>query len=129
MNLFRNSQNTIISSLAKEDYSPTFGFALPIPHRTVADPGFPVGGEGAGAGAPTPEAVTFRKICMSKRKNLPSVHRLRYPPELVYLGTQIPGRAASNLYIIYSPYDQEFVYLSIEITDFTSITSTHNQKY
>ena len=32
--------------------------------RPVADPGFPVGG------APTPEAATFRKICMSKRKNL-----------------------------------------------------------
>ena len=31
----------------------------------MVDPGFPVGG-----GAWTPEAVTFRKFCMSKRKNL-----------------------------------------------------------
>ena len=31
--------------------------------NSVADPGFPVG-------APTPKAATFRKICMSKRKNL-----------------------------------------------------------
>ena len=40
----------------------------PIP---VADPGFPVGGgvDFVG-GAWTPEAVTFQKICMSKRKNL-----------------------------------------------------------
>ena len=30
---------------------------------SVADPGLPVGG------AWTPEAATFRKICMSKRKN------------------------------------------------------------
>ena len=40
--------------------------------KTVADPGFPVGG-GRGprwGGAWTPEAVTFRKFCMSKRKNL-----------------------------------------------------------
>ena len=38
----------------------------------MADPGFPVGGgahliEG---GELTPDAATFRKICMSKRKNL-----------------------------------------------------------
>ena len=33
--------------------------------EAVADPEFPVGG-----GAPTPEAATFRKICMSKQKNL-----------------------------------------------------------
>ena len=31
----------------------------------MADPGFPVGG-----GAWTAEVVTFRKFCMSKRKNL-----------------------------------------------------------
>ena len=37
---------------------------------TVADPGFPVGGRRPHGGAPTPEAATFRKICMSKRKNL-----------------------------------------------------------
>ena len=37
---------------------------------TVADPGFPVGGRGPRRGAWTPEAVTFQKICMSKRKNL-----------------------------------------------------------
>ena len=36
----------------------------------VADPGFPVGGVDLVVGAPTPEAVTFRKICMWKRKNL-----------------------------------------------------------
>ena len=37
----------------------------------VADPGFLVGGGGGGGGgAWTPEAVTFRKFCMSKRKNL-----------------------------------------------------------
>ena len=36
----------------------------------VADPGFPVGGRGPrGGGAWTPEAATFHKICMSKRKN------------------------------------------------------------
>ena len=43
----------------------TFGLA-------VVDPGFPVGGRpprGEG-GVPTPEMVTFRKFCMSKRKNL-----------------------------------------------------------
>ena len=42
---------------------------------SVADPGFPVWG------ACTPEAVTFRKFCMSKRKNLDpwgeGVHRAR----------------------------------------------------
>ena len=37
---------------------------------TVADPGFPVGGVDLVRGAWTPEAVTFRKFCMSKRKNL-----------------------------------------------------------
>ena len=37
---------------------------------TVADPGFPVGGRQPRRGAQTPEAATFRKICMSKRKNL-----------------------------------------------------------
>ena len=36
----------------------------------MADPGFPVGGRGPRRGAWTPEAVTFRKFCMSKRKNL-----------------------------------------------------------
>ena len=37
----------------------------------MADPGFPVGERPPrGGGAPTPEAATFRKICMSKRKNL-----------------------------------------------------------
>ena len=35
----------------------------------VADPGFPVGGRGPCRGAWTPEAATFRKICMSKQKN------------------------------------------------------------
>ena len=39
--------------------------------NTVADPGFPVGGRGPRRGGVwTPEAVTFRKFCMSKRKNL-----------------------------------------------------------
>ena len=38
--------------------------------HAVADPGFPVGGADLVGGAPTPEAATFRKICMSKRKNL-----------------------------------------------------------
>ena len=38
--------------------------------RSAADPGFPVGGRGPRRrGAWTPEAATFRKICMSKRKN------------------------------------------------------------
>ena len=37
---------------------------------TVADPGFPVGGADLVEGAPTPEAATFKKICMSKQKNL-----------------------------------------------------------
>ena len=36
---------------------------------TVVDPGFPVGGHGPRSGGWTPEAATFRKICMSKRKN------------------------------------------------------------
>ena len=37
----------------------------------VADPGFPVGGGvDLVGGARTPEAVTNRKFCMSKRKNL-----------------------------------------------------------
>ena len=40
--------------------------------KTVADPGFPLGGAPTswGGGVPTPEAATFRKICVSKRKNL-----------------------------------------------------------
>ena len=37
---------------------------------SVADPGFPVGGRGPRRGAWTPEAVMFRKFCMSKQKNL-----------------------------------------------------------
>ena len=37
---------------------------------TAADPGFPMGGHQPCRGAPTPEAATFRKFCMSKRKNL-----------------------------------------------------------
>ena len=42
-----------------------------ICHKAVADPEFPVGGvDLMGGGAWTPEAVTFRKVCMSKRKNL-----------------------------------------------------------
>ena len=37
------------------------------------DPGFPVGGvDLVGGGAWTPDAVTFRKFCMSKRNNLDS---------------------------------------------------------
>ena len=32
----------------------------------VADPGFPIGGANLVGGVPTPEADTFRKICMSK---------------------------------------------------------------
>ena len=36
----------------------------------VADPEFPVGGHGPRRGAWTPEAGTFQKFCMSKRKNL-----------------------------------------------------------
>ena len=37
----------------------------------VADPGFPIGGRGPRReGVWTLEAVTFRKFCMSKRKNL-----------------------------------------------------------
>ena len=37
----------------------------------VADPGFPVGGRRPSkGGALTPEAVTFQKFCMLKRKNL-----------------------------------------------------------
>ena len=38
--------------------------------HAVADPGFPIRGRRPRRGAPTPEAATFRKICMSKRKNL-----------------------------------------------------------
>ena len=34
--------------------------------KSVADPGFPVGGRGSRMGALTPEVVTFRKFCMSK---------------------------------------------------------------
>ena len=40
-----------------------------ISTSAVADPGFPVGGRGPRRGARTPEAATFHKICMSKRKN------------------------------------------------------------
>ena len=47
-----------VSSFYLQDYH----FVNIIP---VADPGFTVGG-----GAPTPEAATFCKICMSKQKNL-----------------------------------------------------------
>ena len=38
---------------------------------SVADPGFSIGGANllGGGGTPTPNAATFRKICMSKRKN------------------------------------------------------------
>ena len=36
---------------------------------SVADPEFPVVGRGPRRGAWTHEAATFRKICMSKRKN------------------------------------------------------------
>ena len=39
-------------------------------YYAVADPGFTMGGRQPRRGAPTPEAATFRKICMSKRKNL-----------------------------------------------------------
>ena len=39
----------------------------------MADPGFPVGDVVLVGGGPwTPEAATFRKFCMSKRKNLDS---------------------------------------------------------
>ena len=41
-----------------------------IDYITVADPGFPVGGTWTSQeGEWTPEAVTFRKFCMSKQKN------------------------------------------------------------
>ena len=41
------------------------------PCPASASSGFPVGGRGpCGGGAWTPEAVTFRKGCISKRKNL-----------------------------------------------------------
>ena len=36
-------------------------------HVSVADPGFPVVGEG---GVSNPQVATFRENCMSKRKNL-----------------------------------------------------------
>ena len=53
--------------------------------NAVADPGFPVGGGGADlvGGVPTPEAATFRKICMSKQKNLDpwGGARRRCPPD------------------------------------------------
>ena len=41
-------------------------------YESVTDPGFPVGGRGPrwGGGPWTPDAVMFRKFCMSKRKNL-----------------------------------------------------------
>ena len=42
---------------------------LVINLNAVADPGFLVGGRGPRRGAWTPEAVMFRKICMSKQKN------------------------------------------------------------
>ena len=38
--------------------------------HAVADPGFPVGGGTHLVGGATPEVVTFRKLCMSTRKNL-----------------------------------------------------------
>ena len=36
---------------------------------SMVDPGFPVGVVPPRQGAPTPDTPTFRKICMSKRKN------------------------------------------------------------
>ena len=42
----------------------------PYSPDAVADPGFPVGGRQPHRGALTREAVTFRKFCMSKQKNL-----------------------------------------------------------
>ena len=38
--------------------------------KSVADPGYPVGGASTLLGALIPEAVTFWKFCMSKWKNL-----------------------------------------------------------
>ena len=63
---------------------------------TVADPGFPIGGCQPRGGAPTPEAATFRKICMSKRKNLDPLARAPLDPPMLhaYMGrkyyTELP---------------------------------------
>ena len=40
----------------------------------VADPGFPVGGVDLVRGALTLKAVTFRKFCMSKQRNVDPWH-------------------------------------------------------
>ena len=50
-------------------------FSTFLPKRgtwAVADPGFPVGGRRSrsGVGSEDSEAVTFRKFCMSKQKNM-----------------------------------------------------------
>ena len=59
---------------------PTPVLLPPLPPHPVVDPEFPVGGCGPRSrGAWTPKAVTFRKLCMSKWKNLDpwggAVHR------------------------------------------------------
>ena len=63
----------------------------PSVHMPVADPGFPVGGRPPRRGAPTPEAATFQKISMSKRKNLDPWGRVPVAP---------PGSANVSIYIL-----------------------------
>ena len=59
----------------------------------MADPGFPVGGRGPRRGAWTPEVGTFRKFCMSKRKD-------RDPGGGGTCAGHAPSRSANVLYEI-----------------------------
>ena len=47
----------------------TIYYPLLIKPRSVADPGFPIGGRGPIRGVWTPDMGTFRQNCMPKRKN------------------------------------------------------------
>ena len=62
------TETSLANSADEETNSPKILWTL-ISY-SVADPGFPVGRRGPRRGACTPEAVMFRKSCMSKRKNL-----------------------------------------------------------
>ena len=67
----------------------------------MVDPGFPIGGGAnlVGGGAPTPDAATFCKIFMSKRKNLDhwGGGRRRRPPGSA---NGIHQQKISHMYVI-----------------------------
>ena len=62
--ILRNNNKTKRSNAKKIYHNSMKTITLNVVHEAVVDPGFSVGG------AWTPEAVTFRKFYMSKRKNL-----------------------------------------------------------